>query len=143
MADTPSFGSAKESSGPSESEASSSAYGSSSSSGDGPPWPPDGSEGSSSSSSSCQCGFEVTEIHFDFDSITAGEFTVVNTGCGPITVSNFISSVGGELLPALPVVIPEGGFQVFHYEGEGDIRGVFLTVVTDCGEPVTEQWPLS
>ena len=138
-------GTAKSSSGPSESESESSGVssGMSSSGSDyDPPWPPDDSEGSSSSSS-CQCGFEVIEIVLGED-WQSGTFTIFNTGCGPIVIEEFIHSVSGTWDPALPVTIPEGGAQAFSFDSTGgDIRGTFVTIVSDCGEAVTIDWPLS
>lgn len=128
-------GSAKESSGPSESSGSSA--GSSSGSYD-PPFPPDDS--SSSSSSSCQCGWEVTDIILA-PSAQDGTFTLENTGCGEITVTEFFHSISGTWTPPPPVTIPEGGSQVFEFDGGADIRGTFFTVVTDCGDPQTHDWP--
>ena len=103
-----------------------------------------GSSVMSSSSSSCQCGVMVFEIYLDSPEVS-GEFTVENIGCGPITVLALTSTIPGTFTPAVPLEIPEGGFQVFRFESSGpeDIRGTTFTVTTDCGEPYINEWPLS
>lgn len=111
MPATPSAGSSKVSSGPSESAASS----------------------GSSSHSDCLCQLAIYEIEVTGE--FTGEFTLENEGTCPITVGTILVSHSGffNLVPDPDFVLPPGDFVVVSYEAfDEPASGTTLDVVWYC-----------
>ena len=127
-------GSAKISSGASESSSATSAG--SSSSGSGSATSASSSRGSGSSS--CQCAFEVTDITL-VDAMN-GTYTITNTGCGEIQIYGHEQSEPDIIYIVGDLILSEGESTSVIVGFGQDVRLTSFTVQTSCGDQ-NYQWP--